>query len=152
MPGATLCFVKKGNKILMINRNKPPFMGMWNAVGGHIEKDETPEQCAVREIYEESGIKVSSAKVISVFTWNYDDEIGYATLSELQDDIDSSFSFPLSTAEGIVDFKDIDWVLNEKNYGVIEDLRVFLSDIKNGVRQNYHLIYENSELKEVIKK
>lgn len=136
----------------MINRNKPPFMGMWNAVGGHIEKDETPEQCAVREIYEESGIKVSSAKVISVFTWNYDDEIGYATLSELQDDIDSSFSFPLSTAEGIVDFKDIDWVLNEKNYGVIEDLRVFLSDIKNGVRQNYHLIYENSELKEVIKK
>ena len=136
----------------MINRNKPPFMGMWNAVGGHIEKGETPEQCAVREIYEESGIKVSSAKVISVFTWNYDDEIGYATLSELQDDIDSSFSFPLSTAEGIVDFKDIDWVLNEKNYGVIEDLRVFLSDIKNGVRQNYHLIYENSELKEVIKK
>ena len=136
----------------MINRNKPPFMGMWNAVGGHIEKDETPEQCAVREIYEESGIKVSSAKVISVFTWNYDDEIGYATLSELQDDIDSSFSFPLSTAEGIVDFKDIDWVLNEKNYGVIEDLRVFLSDIKNGVKQNYHLIYENSELKEVIKK
>lgn len=152
MPGATLCFVKKGNKILMINRNKPPFMGMWNAVGGHIEKGETPEQCAVREIYEESGIKVSSAKVISVFTWNYDDEIGYATLSELQDDIDSSFSFPLSTAEGIVDFKDIDWVLNEKNYGVIEDLRVFLSDIKNGVRQNYHLIYENSRLKEVIKK
>ena len=152
MPGATLCFVKKGNKILMINRNKPPVMGMWNAVGGHIEKGETPEQCAVREIYEESGIKVSSAKVISVFTWNYDDEIGYATLSELQDDIDSSFSFPLSTAEGIVDFKDIDWVLNEKNYGVIEDLRVFLSDIKNGVRQNYHLIYENSGLKEVIKK
>ena len=136
----------------MINRNKPPFMGMWNAVGGHIENGETPEQCAVREIYEESGIKVSSAKVISVFTWNYDDEIGYATLSELQDDIDSSFSFPLSTAEGIVDFKDIDWVLNEKNYGVIEDLRVFLSDIKNGVRQNYHLIYENSRLKEVIKK
>ena len=152
MPGATLCFVKKGNKILMINRNKPPFMGMWNAVGGHIEKGETPEQCAVREIYEESGIKVSSAKVISVFTWNYDDEIGYATLSELQEGGDSSFSFPLSTAEGIVDFKDIDWVLNEKNYGVIEDLRVFLSDIKNGVRQNYHLIYENSELKEFIKK
>lgn len=152
MPGATLCFVKKGNKILMINRNKPPFMGMWNAVGGHIEKGETPEQCAVREIYEESGIKVSSAKVISVFTWNYDDEIGYATLSELQAGGDSSLSFPLSTAEGIVDFKDIDWVLNEKNYGVIEDLRVFLSDIKNGVKQNYHLIYENSKLKEVIKK
>lgn len=136
----------------MINRNKPPFMGMWNAVGGHIEKGETPEQCAVREIYEESGIKVSSAKVISVFTWNYDDEIGYATLSELQDGEDSSPSFPLSTAEGIVEFKDIDWVLNEKNYGVIEDLRVFLSDIKKGVKQNYHLIYENSELKEIIKK
>ena len=34
---ATLCFVRNGEKILMINRVKPPFMGMWNAVGGHPE-------------------------------------------------------------------------------------------------------------------
>ena len=54
--------------------------------------------------------------------------------------------------EGIIDFKDIDWILNTKNYGVIEDLRVFLNDIKNGSANNYHLVYDNSKLLEVIKK
>ena len=54
----TLCFVKKDNKILMINRNKSPFMGMWNALGGHLEKGETPIQCAIREVYEEGKIQI----------------------------------------------------------------------------------------------
>ena len=53
MKGATLCFVIKDDEILMINRNKPPFMGLWNAVGGHIEDGETPSQSAIREIKEE---------------------------------------------------------------------------------------------------
>ena len=51
-----------------------------------------------------------------------------------------------------IDFKEIDWVLNLKNYGVIEDLRVFLDDIKHDRTQNYHLVYDNSKLMEVIKK
>ena len=50
----TLCFVKKEDKILMINRNKPPFMGMWNALGGHLEEGETLEECAIRETEEET--------------------------------------------------------------------------------------------------
>ena len=54
----TLCFVKKENKILMINRNKPPFMGMWNALGGHKEENESALECAIREIYEEGNLKV----------------------------------------------------------------------------------------------
>ena len=49
----TLCFVKKDDKILMINRNKSPFMGMWNALGGHKEENESALECAIREIYEE---------------------------------------------------------------------------------------------------
>ena len=65
---ATLCFVRNGEKILMINRVKPPFMGMWNAVGGHLVDGETPEQCAVREIKEESGITVDSVSLFSEFT------------------------------------------------------------------------------------
>ena len=50
----TLCFVKKENKILMINRNKPPFMGMWNALGGHKEENESALECAIRETAEET--------------------------------------------------------------------------------------------------
>lgn len=147
----TLCFVKKDNKILMINRNKPPFMGMWNALGGHKEENETALQCAVREIYEEGNIKVDNARLISISTWNYDDDEIYVYVSELDDDFDISV-YPVKINEGIIDFKEIDWVLNLKNYGVIEDLRVFLDDIKNDRTQNYHLVYDNSKLLEVIKK
>ena len=147
----TLCFVKKDNKILMINRNKPPFMGMWNALGGHKEENETALQCAVREIYEEGNIKVDNARFNSISTWIYDDDEIYVYVSELDDDFDISV-YPVKINEGIIDFKEIDWVLNLKNYGVIEDLRVFLDDIKNDRTQNYHLVYDNSKLLEVIKK
>lgn len=147
----TLCFVKKDNKILMINRNKPPFMGMWNAVGGHLEKNETPMQCAIREIYEEGNIKVDNAELISISTWNYDDDEIYVYVSYLPDDYDIS-KYPIKINEGIIDFKEIDWVLNMKNYGIIEDLRVFLNDIKNNEKHNYHLVYDNSKLVEYIKK
>lgn len=147
----TLCFVKKDNQILLINRNKSPFMGMWNALGGHKEENESAYECAIREIYEESNIKVDDAKLISVSTWNYDDDEIYVYVSELDSNFDTSI-YPLKISEGIIDFKDIDWILNIKNYGVIEDLRVFLNDIKNGSTNNYHLVYDNSKLLEVIKK
>ena len=133
----TLCFVKKENKILMINRNKPPFMGMWNALGGHKEENESALECAIREIYEEGNLKVNNAKLISISTWNYDDDEIYVYVSELDENFDTSI-YPIKINEGIIDFKEIDWVLNLKNYGVIEDLRVFLDDINHNRTQNYH--------------
>ena len=32
--------------------------GKWTQPGGHIEDDETPEECALREVYEETGLRV----------------------------------------------------------------------------------------------
>lgn len=148
---ATLCFVMHKDKILMQNRVKPPFMGMWNAVGGHLLAGESAEDCAKREIKEESGVIVDSVKLISEFTWNYDDEIGYAFLSVLPDDFDES-RFPFATDEGIVAFLPVSWVLNPKNYGVIEDLRVFLNDINRGEFHDYHLVYEQKKLLKVVVK
>ena len=123
----TLCFVKKDNKILMINRNKSPFMGMWNALGGHKEENETPLLCAIREIYEESNIIVDNASLISISTWNYDDDEIYVYVSELDNNFNID-KYPIKIDEGIIEFKDIDWIIDKKNYGVIEDLRIFLKD------------------------
>ena len=147
----TLCFVKKEDKILMINRNKPPFMGIWNALGGHLENNETPQQCALREIYEESNIIVDNATLISVSTWNYDDDEIYVYVSELPQNFETS-AYPIKIDEGIIDFKDIDWIIHEKNFGVIADLRVFLKDIKEKKSNNYHLVYDDAILFEYIVK
>jgi 8-oxo-dGTP pyrophosphatase MutT (NUDIX family) len=47
-------------KILMLRRpdTAPSFPGIWSLVAGKIEKDERPEDAAVREIFEETGLRV----------------------------------------------------------------------------------------------
>ena len=62
---ATLCYVidKKQNATLMIYRNKKKndyHEGRWNGLGGKFEAGESPEECAIREIEEECGLKVKS--------------------------------------------------------------------------------------------
>ena len=147
----TLSFLIKDNKILMINRNKYPFMGMWNCVGGHVEEGEDAKTGAIREIKEEANIEVDDATLISISTWNYDDDLIYVYVSRLPLSFNEKI-YPLKINEGIIDFKDIDWILDDKNYGVVPDLRIFIDDIKHNRLQNYHLVYDNDKLIEVIKK
>ena len=47
---------KDENKILMCLRSKPPYMGLYNLVGGKLEKGEEGIDCAYRELNEETGI------------------------------------------------------------------------------------------------
>lgn len=58
---ATLCYVRHENKTLMLYRNKKEndyHEGKWNGLGGKFEQGESPEECAVREVLEESGLSV----------------------------------------------------------------------------------------------
>jgi len=53
--GATV----KGNKLLLIKRNKEPFADNWGMAGGKIEFGEDYDKAIVRELEEETGLKVS---------------------------------------------------------------------------------------------
>ena len=44
-------------RILLIQRNNPPFQGYWAFPGGFVEMDETLEYCANRELKEEAGLQ-----------------------------------------------------------------------------------------------
>ena len=58
----TLGYIKNNkNQYLMLFRNKKDNdinQGKWVGVGGHLEKDETKDQCIIREIKEETGLDV----------------------------------------------------------------------------------------------
>ncbi|MEA1973418.1 MAG: 8-oxo-dGTP diphosphatase, partial [Candidatus Cloacimonadota bacterium] len=58
---ATLCYVQYENKVLMLHRNKREndyHKGKYNGLGGKFEDGESPEECAIREVKEESGLTV----------------------------------------------------------------------------------------------
>lgn len=58
---ATICYIDNGKELLLMLRNKKPndvHMGKWISVGGKLEAGETPEECAIREIYEETHLRV----------------------------------------------------------------------------------------------
>lgn len=75
---ATLCYVFDGNKVLMINRNKRAndmHLGKWNGLGGKFNQGETPEECVIREVYEESGLIIKNPKLKGFLTFPaFDDE------------------------------------------------------------------------------
>ncbi len=58
---ATLCYVKHNQHTLMIHRVKKAndiHQGKWNGLGGKLEPGESPEQCVIREVREESGLEI----------------------------------------------------------------------------------------------
>ena len=58
---ATLCYIKHDGCTLMVYRNRKAHdihEGKWNGLGGKFEAEETPEECAVREVFEESGLSI----------------------------------------------------------------------------------------------
>ena len=52
---AASVFIVKDGKVLLVHHKK---LGMWLPVGGHVEENELPTQCAVREAMEEAGIDI----------------------------------------------------------------------------------------------
>ncbi|MGE7758486.1 NUDIX hydrolase [Peribacillus sp. NPDC097895] len=141
----TVCFVKINNEILMLNREKAPIMGVWNGVGGKIEKEETPDEGALREVFEETGIKVANFFSKGTVTWETSEgELDgiYVYLYEVDDDL--TFVTPQKTREGILDWKSIDWILHPSNLGIAEMVAQYLPVLlkKEG---NYSFIYKNGQ-------
>ena len=55
-------------KVLLIQRGNEPFKGQWAFPGGFMNMDETTEQCAVRELEEETGLKVTTIHQIGAYS------------------------------------------------------------------------------------
>ena len=55
-------------KVLLIQRGDQPFKGGWAFPGGFMNMDETTEQCAVRELEEETGLRLSKVQQIGAYS------------------------------------------------------------------------------------
>lgn len=69
---ATLCYVKRNGKTLMMHRVKRPtdiHYGKWNGLGGKLLPGETPEECVIREVREESGLRLRTPELKGFLTF-----------------------------------------------------------------------------------
>ena len=55
-------------KVLLIQRRDNPYKGCWAFPGGFMEIDETTEQCAIRELEEETGLKLNKLHQIGAYS------------------------------------------------------------------------------------
>lgn len=55
-------------KVLLIQRGADPYKGAWAFPGGFMNMDETTEQCAIRELEEETGLKVTDLHQIGAYS------------------------------------------------------------------------------------
>ena len=64
-----MLFNRDYSKLLLIKRNKKPYKGCWNGIGGKIENDETPLEAAKRECMEETGISINNPKLLVTYVY-----------------------------------------------------------------------------------
>lgn len=72
MKNTVLCYVERGDEYLMLHRVKKENdvnRDKWIGLGGKLEQNESPEDCLKREIYEESGLTLTSWRFRGIITF-----------------------------------------------------------------------------------
>ena len=79
MINTTLCYITQGDQVLMLHRVKKANdinKDKWIGVGGKFEGLESPDACLLREVYEETGLTLTSWKCRSVVTFLQESDTG----------------------------------------------------------------------------
>lgn len=78
-PMTTHCYLETEDAYLMLHRvskKNDVNKDKWIGVGGHFEEEESPEDCLLREVYEETGFTLTSWRFRGIVTFNQE---GYGT-------------------------------------------------------------------------
>ena len=108
MHNSTLCYITRGNDVLMLHRVKKQNdinKDKWIGVGGKFEGEESPDECILREVKEETGLTLTSLRCRGIVTF-------------VNDECEGEYMF-LFTADGFegsvkeCDEGDLQWVSRE---------------------------------------
>ena len=106
---STLCYIEKDDKYLMLHRTKKKNdinKDKWLGVGGRFEEGESPEECIIREVKEETGLTLKNYQLRGIVTYvsnKWETEYMYIfTATEFEGDL-------IECDEG-----DLEWIEKEK--------------------------------------
>ena len=141
-PQFTLCFLTRGDEVLLLHRRRPPNVGLWNGVGGKLLPGETPLAGCLRELHEETGYTLSTARFAGTLTWSgFEIEDGglYLFVAE------APAGEPIPNGEGELRW----WPCAEaiRSPLVVANLHIVLPHLLNGAPPStYHFIYHAGRL------
>lgn len=125
-----LLFTKNFKEVLLVKRNKRPYINCWNGIGGKIEENETPIESAIRECKEETGITISNPKLLVTYIYPQENTLNSNTkLNVLYDFVDKVEV--TDNKEGHYEWKDVEFIMdsNNKEIAGFSNLNQFVKEI-----------------------
>ena len=139
-----MCMVYSGNKVLVQEKIDADYSGI-TFPGGHVEKGESFTDAVIREIFEETGLRISSPQLCGIKDWPNDDGSRYMVLFYKTDKFEGALS---SSEEGNVYWVDFEELKHLRlAEGMDSMLKVFLDENVS----EYFFYKENDEWFEVLK-
>ena len=83
MLNTSLCYIRRGGEVLLMHRIKKAQdqnRDKWIGIGGKFEPGESPEDCMLREVYEETGLSLDAWRYRGIITFVLDGETEYMHL------------------------------------------------------------------------
>ena len=119
-----MCMICNGGKVVVIDRKKKDWSGV-TFPGGHVELGESFTDAVIREIQEETGLKISSPQLCGIKDW-YENECRYVVLFYKATHFEGEL---VSSAEGKVWWEEIDNLPNlNLSLDMKDMIRVFTED------------------------
>ncbi len=147
-PMTTLCYIEKDDSYLMLHRiskKNDVNKDKWIGVGGHFEEGESPEECLLREVREETGFTLTSWRFRGIVTFT---QLGYGTEYMCLYTADGFTGEEKECEEG-----KLEWVKKEdlKNLNLWQGDRIFLKLLmEDAPFFSLKLRYEGDDLKEAV--
>lgn len=113
-------FVVRGNEVLLIKRGGEPHKHKWSYPAGYLEYDEKPEEGAVRELEEETGLRAGKEELELVTTIHLEHPDKYV--------VGNAYTVDFSEVEG--DLRPGSDALDVR-FWTIEEMRSSISDIES---------------------
>lgn len=136
MKNATLCYIFKDGKVLLQKKVKGKFgEGKWNGPGGKIKMLESPKRAAIREVFEETNLKVKDLKECGMLRFEDEKRRSFSVHVFTTNNFTGQ---PINKGEGVLEWFPIDDIPYHEMW---EDDKVWMHHLFRGKKFRFQALF-----------